>query len=203
MFLPSDKTINCLCNALYALPGWWSLLTEFGLASQVEYVDMMNTGDGEVEASFWDWQALRSHLQDARQDNPEQLRLLCSEIVRRKERYGNEAKDATKFSDLTAQLEVALQEDSKSTPGIAQLADEAINRAIEMGTLPTCQQVNEHLQLARNYFGQGKHNDCMTNLRLALKYVLQGIAQDLAQRRNQTLTPMKEDEVREYEKLGS
>jgi len=64
--------------------------------------------DPEMEAGVYSWQNLKFKLDCARQCDSEQLRLLCGDLLRRKQEYADAAKDTAAFGDALAQLEVEL-----------------------------------------------------------------------------------------------
>ena len=209
MFQLSGKSLTYLSNTLFALPGWRSLLERFGLADPAEYVEMMTLGDPEVQADYDSWKNLKSHLDYSNKAESEQLRSLCSDLLRKKEVYRTKAKDQPDFLNAVAQFEVQLSEDgfvfdgfevlaSKQIPPVAQLADESLKKVLQPPAFPLAERVEEHRAKAAQYLAEERYVDCMTNLRLALKYTLEGSAKKLAMQRNEALPSEKEHEVRKY-----
>ena len=116
---------------------------------------------------------------------------MCSDLLRSKELYRTKAKVQTDFLNAVAQFEVQLSEDgfsfdgfevraSTQLPSVAQLADEALKKALQPPAFPLAEKVEEHRAKAAQYLAEELYVECMTNLRLTLKYTLEGLAKKLA-----------------------
>jgi hypothetical protein len=211
MFLPSENAVKHLCNALVALPEWYKLFESYGLIAPNKYPAYDYDEDEQPWPVKPSWEELKNELDAAKSKHPEQLRALCGEILRRKDEENWPAfqgADRTKFRDSVAQFLAAIASEgytfnefeilgSKPEPSVAQLADEALSKALKSGAVPLTQRVQEHLSKAVAYLSGENYVDCVTNLRLVLKFTLEDIGTDLARRRNDPL-PTKEKEVRDY-----
>ncbi len=223
MFLPSENAVRHLCNALHALPEWYKLFEGYGLIESGKYPNYEYPNDPNAvnpDAPYpvaTLWQDLKEEVDEAVKKNPEQLRALCSDLLRRKDELSEMALgpfQKRKFLDSLAEFEVLLQAegypfdgfqilDAKQAPSVAQIADKALSQALNAGALPGGEKVQYHLNKAIGYLNGEEYVECLTNLRLALKYILEGIAKELARKNSQALPFDKENEIRDYlEKVG-
>jgi hypothetical protein len=210
MFLPSRKALVHLCNALMSYGQWHPLLQGFGLADAEGWADAMSMREPELfPQEFTSWDGLMSHLESAKGDGGEQLRSLCSDLLRKKERYASVAARPERFADELAAFEAQLLQDgyhmadfeivgSRALPPIARLADDALQEIVRLGSIPLCDKIREHLERSKNDLSDGRYPECLSSLRLALKYSLEAVARRLAESRGEQLPSEKEDEVRSY-----
>jgi hypothetical protein len=217
MFLPSDKAIGHLCDALFALRTPERLLENYGLVEPDKYVEY----DEDVRHHRKpQWNELKKDLEQAISENSEGLRNLCSELLRRKNdekllhEHPLDSCSPARFQDAVAQIEVELLDDGYKfdsftiigTPVqlIVQRADEALSSALRSGDFVQSEKVREHLSDAIRMLGQDKYNESLTQFRLALQHCLKAIALQVAEPLGEQLPNFKEEwEVREYlEKKG-
>lgn len=210
MFLPSRKALNHLCNALKAYGEWHPLLQQFGLANAEGWADAMSTGDAELfPQEFLSWNGLMAHLESAELDTGEQLRSLCSALLRDKDRYSSTANDRKRFLDELAAFEAKLLDDgyhfsdleivgSLNPPSIAQQADDALQQTLRSCSLPLRDKILQHLEQSKHHLSHDRYADCLTNLRLTLKYCLEAVARKVAESRHEQLPSERENDVRDY-----
>lgn len=211
MFFPSDKAIDLLTNALHALAGWRELLRKYGLydSGKLEaYYDNLELGVSNPE-DFDRWGSIREELLVARSNSPEQLRELCSDLLRNREIHVSQAREPG-LLDQIAQLEVKLGEDGfpfdgfsvKSPEARSQLLDRidgAMKAFLESPSgIPFSANVPEKISTAEKRLLEGNFSECLTNLRLALKFALEEAAGHVASREGITSVPSKEEEVRRF-----
>lgn len=163
-----------------------------------------------LRAPYDSWESLKNQLDNAKRDHPDRLCALCSKILRQKDKYLSLAHDPTAFSDSLAQFVIQLELDGfrfnefeivsmAAAPLKPQLADEALEVLLKsVSTDPQGAKVSEHLPKAWKQLDTGDWSGCLTNLRLALKYTLEGIARVMAERKGESLPSDKENEVRDY-----
>ena len=92
---------------------------------------------------------------------------------------------------------------SAKVPSIAELADDALGKALQGLSFPLADRVSEGLAAARRHFSEPDYDAVSLNLRLVLKYTLEGIARALENETGTDLPSDRENEVRDYlEKRG-
>ena len=118
--------------------------------------------------------------------------------------------DGTAFSDELALFEVALNGEGfpfdgfeitvvESAPSLAQLVGNAHEELLRLAPkVRLGDKVADRLQTAKRHMMESNFVECLTNLRLALKYTLEGIAETVAAQRGETLSSVKEKDVRDY-----
>jgi hypothetical protein len=213
MFSLSDKTLNHLCHAIHALwgGGWFEVLQEHGLADHAEWEEMMHFGQDEVD--FFSLKNLKCHLDHAGSQGSENLRTLCNDLLRNREKYRSEAKDELRFSDSLAEFEVQLGRDRLIFDGFAivssdrtPLLGEVVERSRDsfLGTLRQFAGMEKavmYLESAEKYLRElsdANKVECLTNLRLFFKCALEAVAKEQERRTQQPLPSHKEHEVRDY-----
>jgi hypothetical protein len=215
MFLPSDSALQHLCNALNALRAPEELLESYGLIGPNQYLDYDEDVPHHVKPSS---EELERELDQARSEKSEQLRNLCSELLRRRSDEDWNAldwADRVRFRDSMAQFEARLCDDgytfdgfkirgSKPVPSVAQRADEFLSDALRSGKFPRGEEIRDHLSTAVRLFNDDNYDESLTNLRLALQQSLEGIAGQLAEHQGGPRRSFKEDrDVRQYlEEIG-
>ena len=214
MFLPSDDAVRHVCNALDALSAPQKLLKNHGLIEPDRYVNYdKNDLPLAVKPT---WNELNSELVRARETKSEQLRNLCSELLRRRNdedwHYEHPLDNCpvARFQDSVALFEARLLDDgyrfdgfeihdARTAPSVAQRADEALFKALESGEFPEIEKVCSHLSVGRQMLSGDEYNDSMARFRLALQHCLKAIACEIAKQRNEAAPSFKEDrEVRDY-----
>jgi hypothetical protein len=211
MFWPSNTSMNYLCNALTAFRLPQRVLETYGLLLPDAYVQY-----DESEAPFCvkpSWDELNADIERARNQNSIQLREVCEELLRRRndEQWyaSNFVEDAARFQDYMAKLKVQLTADGYKFDGFAihatlrarpvvELADQALRTALEQLTFPLANEVKENLASAEQHFEEPDYNGALQNLRLALKFTLEGVARALESQTGKRLPSERENEVRDY-----
>jgi hypothetical protein len=108
-----------------------------------------------------------------------------------------------------AQFETQLSEDgfkfdgfevcaAEKLPSVSHLTDEALRTALRVSSIPVGDKVEEHRLRAVGYWDTERYADGITNLRLTLKFTLEGVARKLAKDRKEQLPSEKEADVRNY-----
>jgi len=170
---------------------------------------MQYLADPEMEASFYSWQNLQLHLETANKDSVEQFRRLCSEMLRRKEEYRALARDESRFLSAMAEFEAQIGEDGLKfdgfdihaltpIPSVAKQADDALSKVLDLRDMPLADRIADHRSQAVAHLAAGRYVDCITNLRLTLKYTLEGVAKCVATQRKEKLPSQKEADIRGY-----
>jgi hypothetical protein len=213
MFLPSDDAIRHLCGALHALRAPQKLLEDHGLIEPGTYVDYDENDVPRPKKPSWE--ELKSELDRARNEKSEQLRGLCSELLRRgnDEDWGWEHPldncPSARFRDPLAQFLRQLADDRyrfdgfeiQGTPveSIVQRADEALSNALQSGEFPQCEKVREHRSAAVRLLSEDRYDESLTQLRSALQHCLAAIAGELAKQRGEVPPSFNQEwEVRGY-----
>ena len=213
MFLPSDDAIRHLCNALYALRQPDKLLENHGLIEVNKYLAYEDDVPYPRKPS---WEELKGDLDQAKNEKSEQLRNLCSELLRRRNDDGWHHEHPldncplARFQDEIALFEARLLDngykfdgfeirDAKTVPSVLQRADEALLKALDSGEFPEIEKVRIHVSAGKQMLSEDKYNDSLTKFRLALQHCLKAIACQIANQRNEGPLSFKEDrEVRDY-----
>ncbi len=217
MFLPSDKAIGHLCDALLALRTPERVLENYGLVEPDKYVEY---DDDVPYRRKPQWKELKKDLDQATSEKSEPLRSLWSELLRRRNDEGwfhehpLDNCPSARFQDSLAQFEAQLLDEGYKFEGftilgtpvqsVVQRADEALSNVLQSGEFAQSGKVRDHLSDAIRMLGQDKYNDSLTQFRLALQHCLKAIAFQMAERQAEQVPAFKDDwEVREYlEKKG-
>ena len=216
MFLPSDDAIRHLCNALHALSAPQELLENHGLIEPNKYVNYDENDVPHPTKPSWD--ELKSELVQAREKKSEQLRNLCSELLRRRNDEHWRAlgwADRVRFRDSMAEFEARLPDAGYKFEGfkivgttavqsVVQRADEALLNALQSGEFPQSERILKAVSEAVQHLREDKYDESLMKLRSALQRCLEAIAGELAGRQSEAAPCFKEDrEVRDYlEKKG-
>jgi len=120
MFAISNDALTSLCNALFSLQGWFGILEHFGLASEEEYQEMKYFGDQYPggEEGFFSWNNLYSHLDLQDSEIAPRVQALCTDLLRRKDKYAEKADDEDKFLNALAEFEVRLDHSGFKFDGV-------------------------------------------------------------------------------------
>lgn len=214
MFLPSDKAIGHLCDALNALLAPEKLLEHYGLVEREEHLDYE---DDVPHPRKPQWKELKKHLdQAATSEKSKQLRNLCSDLLRRRndEDWFHEHPldncPPARFLDAVALFETRLPDDgykfdgfeirdARTVPSVAQRADENLLKAFDSGEFPEMEKVRSDIAAGRQMLSGDEYNESLIKFRLALQHCLEAIACGIAKQRNEGPPTFKEDrEVRDY-----
>ncbi len=144
-----------LCNALHTLPGWYKLLENYGLLEPNKYprYEYYEYDEEDVPRAVEpSWEEVKAELDSARNERPERLRPLCSNLLRRKDWHAARASDRTKFLDSLAQFETKLGAEGyrfdgfviqtpTPAPDVLQLAAGEFYQALDTTDRPTKDRV--------------------------------------------------------------
>src|SRR5712692_1704272 len=217
MFLPSDDAIRHLCNALYALRQPDKLLENHGLIETNKYLAYDDDVPYPRKPS---WEELKKDLDHPKNEKSEQLRSLCSELLRRRNDDGwhyehpLDSCASARFQDPMAQFEAQLLVDGYTFDGfevlgtpvqsVVQRADEALSNALQSGEFPQSEKILGHHSAAVLLLSEDKYDESLTKFRLALQHCLEAIAGQLTEQNGKAPPSFNEDwKVRQYlEEIG-
>jgi hypothetical protein len=164
------------------------------------------------------WEELKGELVQAREMKSEQLRNLCSELLRRRnddDWRPLDWADRVKFTDSMAEFEARLPGSGNKFDGfkivgttavqsVVQLADEALLGALQSVEFPRSESIRKGVSEAVQHLSEDKYAESLMKLRSALQRCLEAIVGDLAAHEASAAPSFKEDwEVRDYlEKKG-
>jgi hypothetical protein len=187
------------------------LLGDHGLIEAHSYVGY---DDNDLPYSVKpSWDELKTELVNAREKKSEQLRNLCSELLRRRndeEWKALEWADRVRFSDSMAEFEALLPDAGSKFDGfkvvgttpvqsIVQRADEALLNALQSGQFPWCEHTCRAVSEAVQHLTEDNYPESLMKLRTALQRCLEGIVSELIGRQGGVVPSFKEDrEVRDY-----
>jgi hypothetical protein len=120
MFAISNDALASLCNALFSLQGWFGVLEHFGLASEEEYQEMKYFGEQYPagEEGFFSWNNLHCHLDLQDSAIAPRVQALCTDLLRRRDKYAEMATDEDRFRNALAEFEVRLEHSGFKFDGI-------------------------------------------------------------------------------------
>jgi hypothetical protein len=190
MFFPSDDALRQLCNALNALRQPVKLLGDHGLVPINNHVTYDENDVPHLTKASWE--VLEKELYKAKNERGEQLRTLCSELLRRRADinwYDEHPLDCftARFLDFLAHFELRLLADgykfdgfeilyAKQAPSVAQRADEALLKALDSCEFPEIEKIWGRLSAGRQKLSEGRYDDSLHEFRLALQDCLMAIA---------------------------
>jgi hypothetical protein len=171
-----------------------------GLADSSELVDLSD--------DFFSRFNLELHLEGA---NSQKLRSLIETVFRDEQKLRQQATDAG-FADYLAQLKFQLESEGYKFDGLSlvgscgsalfpYLFESAIDKFFaELPAISTVASIREHFAKSAEYLrsGPARADDCLTNMRKALKFTLEGIARHIEKQKGRPMPSEKENEVRDY-----